>query len=375
MGKRRKGKRNIFWKSGSWYGRKKIAGKDHKFSLRTDDEGVAKERLKAEIASLIARTLYSEGRTTWDDAAVNWRREYVRDRDISDRTVTRYLCSLRQMEPWLLGRFVDRGQTIRSNGIDAALVSEIVAGRRAKDATTATIKRDLVAMASVLTYCQQEGLRSDNPALDRLRLLVERRDPIVLPDAADIEHVIARLPGMLAALTRAARATGCRQAELVNARRANLNHERKELTVIGKGNKLRVIDLAPFGGYDLLRALPAYVGSPYLFWHGKGEPYRNLSSRFAAIVKQVAKCGVAQSVEHRAVNALVGGSSPPAAANFRPFRFHHLRHLHAVEWLRAGYSIYDLQQRLGHASITTTEGYLKFLTPDQVRAAKMARSA
>ncbi len=48
-----------------------------------------------------------------------------------------------------------------------------------------------------------------------------------------------------------------------------------------------------------------------------------------------------------------------------------LRHLHAVEWLRSGRSIYDLQKRLGHSSIKTTEGYLAYLTPDEERTVKL----
>jgi integrase len=36
---------------------------------------------------------------------------------------------------------------------------------------------------------------------------------------------------------------------------------------------------------------------------------------------------------------------------FRRFRFHDLRHLHAVQWLQSGRSIYSLQQRLGHTSL------------------------
>jgi integrase/recombinase XerD len=55
-------------------------------------------------------------------------------------------------------------------------------------------------------------------------------------------------------------------------------------------------------------------------------------------------------------------------ADFRPFRFHDMRHRHAVDWLKAGRSIYDLQQRLGHTSIRTTEIYLTFLTPEEKRA-------
>ena len=74
----------------------------------------------------------------------------------------------------------------------------------------------------------------------------------------------------------------------------------------------------------------------------RGRRYHNLSSRIAAIGK---RAGV-------------------------QFRRHDLRHRFAVDYLRAGGSIYDLQQILGHASIRTTEDYLRFLTPDEQRTAK-----
>jgi integrase/recombinase XerD len=34
-----------------------------------------------------------------------------------------------------------------------------------------------------------------------------------------------------------------------------------------------------------------------------------------------------------------------SSKDFRPFPFHDLRHLHAVNWLKDGRSIYDLQKR------------------------------
>jgi hypothetical protein len=41
-----------------------------------------------------------------------------------------------------------------------------------------------------------------------------------------------------------------------------------------------------------------------------------------------------------------------------------------VQWLKDGGSIYDLQARLDHSSIKTTEIYLKYLTPEKGRVAK-----
>lgn len=101
-----------------------------------------------------------------------------------------------------------------------------------------------------------------------------------------------------------------------------------------------------------MRSLPAYVGWRLLFWHGAGEGYKNFASQFADIIRRTAKWTAANGVD------------------FRPFRFHDLRHLHAVNWLKDGRSIYTLQQRLGHSSIKVTELYLDFLTADEVLAAK-----
>jgi integrase/recombinase XerD len=55
---------------------------------------------------------------------------------------------------------------------------------------------------------------------------------------------------------------------------------------------------------------------------------------------------------------------------FRGFRFHDLRHRHAVDWLKAGRSIYDLQKRLGHSSVKTTEMYCAYLTSEEERIVK-----
>ena len=142
--------------------------------------------------------------------------------------------------------------------------------------------------------------------------------------------------------------------------------------------KLRVLGLDYGGGYDLLRALPAFVGSKWLFWHSDGQPYRNLSSRFAMMVQNVfltaydAKHGTTAK-DRRPLQELVQAQRNRdwMDIGFRTFRFHDLRHLHAVEYVRAGGSLYDLQDRLGHESITTTEGYRKFFYPGGMTRGKV----
>lgn len=365
--------RHCFWKGDVLWGRQTIKGQKRRWSLRTDNPKIAGQRVEEDRERNLAAAYYGDSRVTWEDAVIGWAQNHIPNRGIGPNAAKRYAVSLKQVEPWLRGRYQDE--------VDAGVIGQIVNGRRKDDITTATLSRDLVAVGSVLSWCQGEGLRPDNPALDRLRLLKERRDPIILPEAAHVEMVIRRAPGMVAALIQAARLTGCRLDELVRAERRHLHHDRRELTVIGKRNKQRTIGLDYGGAYELLAGLPAHLGSRWLFWHGAGQPYKNLSSRFAAITR--AEFLAAYDAKH----GTTAKTRPPLETllsellsadwvdvGFRPFRFHDLRHLHAVEYVRDGHSIYDLQQRLGHRSITTTEQYREFFTPEEWREAQYQRT-
>lgn len=350
--RRRKAPPNTEWRGDQLYGRKRIRGRLHRWTLRTSDVEVARERVKADIEKLNRAAFYaSEQHARYDDVVASWAELHI-THEVGPTTARRYAVSLRQLEPMLRGLYLDQ--------VDAEKVKQIVELRRAAGVSNATIRRDLTALASVLNFAEVD----DNVALDRLRRVKERRDPIVLPDEAHILRVIGRAPGRLPELIHAAWKTGCRLEELVLAERSKLDHARRQLTVRGKGNKVRVIDLDFGGAYEILRKLPPMLGCRWLFWHHAGQPYQNLSSRFAALVR--AELRVAEK------QAEAAGHAEP---DFRLFRFHDLRHRHAVDWLKAGRSIYDLQQRLGHASIKTTEIYLKYLTPEEARATKYPGSA
>jgi integrase/recombinase XerD len=97
------------------------------------------------------------------------------------------------------------------------------------------------------------------------------------------------------------------------------------------------------------------LGSPYVCWHGTGDRYLNVSSRFGAIFKAAQR------------KARIERQPIP-----RRFRFHDLRHWYAVDFLRRGGSIYRLQQLLRHSSIKTTEIYLRYLTPEEAERSKIA---
>lgn len=345
--RRRKAPKNTEWRGDTLHGRTRIKGKLHRWSLRTGDVDFAKQAVAEDIARLKAAVFHSDTRVKYADLAAAWAERHILH-DVGARTAHRYAVSLKQLEPHLIELFVDE--------IVDTKVKEIVDKRRAAGVSTATIRRDLTALGSVLDY----GEITPNPARARSAKLRERRDPIVLPELAHVDRVIARAPAMLGAIAAAALATGCRQEELVTAERPRLDHTHKQLTVIGKGNKLRVIALNA-AAYDVLRALPTRLNCKWLFWQesagadGKPTvgPLRDVAGRFAKLVKATAK------------------AARKAGADFRPMTFHHLRHRYAVDFLkRRDGTIYDLQQQLGHTSVATTEIYLKYLTAEEARAAK-----
>jgi integrase/recombinase XerD len=346
MRKQSKAPRGCFWRGDTLFGRTRIKGRLVRWSLQTSDPRVAAKRWKAGKDRAIA-DVHGDAKRGFVEVMELWAAE-IKKR-VSRNTAKRYACSLDQMMPWLDGKSLA--------DIDSRLVAEIVRARRVADVKDATIKRDLVALSSVINYAIDETWRDDNPVLPRMRRIKERRDPIVLPNRVHLDLLIARCPGMIADVVRAAIATGARQDELLKARRDQIDHDRRQLTVVGKGNKVRAIALDPYDGYELLRSLPAFARSPLLFWHSGGEDYKNFSSQFAAIVARTAAWARENGID------------------FRPFRFHDLRHYHAVTWLKDGGSIYDLQARLGHTSIKTTEMYLKYLTPDEERIAKGVTAA
>ncbi|WP_162596326.1 tyrosine-type recombinase/integrase [Methylobacterium sp. 17Sr1-1] len=290
---------------------------------------------------------------------------------IGQRTFERYTNSIDIVADFLAGLHVDE--------VSDETIAEIVRARRAVGVTTATIRRDLTALSSVLGYAVDEKWRKGNPALEamRSRRMKERRDPIVLPEDRDIERVIARAPGNFKLLIRAALLTGCRQDELVTLERRHVDMNRRAISVRGKGNKRREVSLTD-EAVALFASIPVNLATRAVFWHpgAKGRigdrareepepgPFINPATRFSLYTRSIA----AAEAEEIAKAAKSGKKLEPT---FRRFRFHDLRHRFAVDYLRSGRGgIYTLQQEMGHTSIKVTELYLSFLTPEEQARAK-----
>lgn len=336
--------KGTYKRNGIYWARFKVRGHEYRESLRTRSEAVAERRLKTLRQEIEDRVYFGASEAiSWPQAVVAWD-EAIKRTKKRPGTIARYLVSLGQLRRWLDPCDVQK--------IDLALLREIVKQRRKAGAGNATIRRDLTAVSSVLDHAIDEGWIEENPArmFDRHRLK-ESRDPIVLPQPESIAAVLA-VGSRFTDMADLARETGMREEEIASLHHSQIDRDRMAISLVHtKGRRAREVPVT-VRAMEIIDRQPQFLRSPFVFWRGAGERFINVASQFHATVKRVAQKAAQQDVK------------------LRRFRFHDLRHLFAVEYLREGRgSLYELQQILGHASVKTTEIYLDHLTPEEKRIA------
>lgn len=338
--------KNLYLRAGIYWARFKVGGVEHRESLRTRSERVAVKRLAAMIEEVGDRTVYGiAGPVGWPDAVVSWNGS-IGD-SLGEKTFKRYAVSLRQLRGFLDDKAVQE--------VNADLLKEIIKARKRLGVKNATIRRDLTALSSVLNHAVDEGWVADNAALalNRRRIVPEKIVRIALPSEEVLAEMLPRLPERIRDMVEFARVTGLRLTEVTSLKHSAVKAPDGVITVEqGKGDKARAIPLRP-QAIAIMARQPRYIGKPLVFWKGQGEAFKDVSSRIGGYMRRAAQKAAQQK------------------RDFQPFSFHDMRHLFAVEYLRNRLgSVYDLQAELGHDSITTTERYLAFLTPDEAKAAR-----
>lgn len=333
---------NLYRRGKTWWVRVQVRGKEIRRSLRTKSRAEAVARLGDWLRDINQPAHTGKVRALWQQAVLCYLTEFMPG-NVGGNTQIRYRVSLRQVDEFLSGSYVDT--------IDEVKISEVIIKRRLEhEASNATIRRDLTAIGHVLRAAKAKGWCMQNAAATYDRELIkELRDPITLPTDAEVDAAIACVPPMMGYMMRAAEKSGMRQNEIVTLEHGQLvslpNGTRQIRLIKTKTRRPRTIRLeGPLLGElsSVLESIPTYLNGKFFFWHGEGNAYRNFASNYAA-----------QKNAHEFT-----------------FRFHDLRHKFAVDYLRLGGNIYDLQRIMGHSSIKTTELYLLHLDPEERRIAE-----
>lgn len=203
-------------------------------------------------------------------------------------------------------------------------------------------KRDIAALAAEKVELPKVPMRQIEilEESDLLRLL---EAPTLLRGASDGQegHTLRALRDR--AILETLFSTGLRVSELCSLGRY-LNFNRGELTVRGKGGKLRVVFLAP-------RAVKAV--KDYLAKRKDADEALFVSLSVARPGKEPKVLG---RIIPRAVQRLVVHYAKAAGITGR-ITPHGLRHLFATDLLRNGADLRSVQEMLGHASVSTTQVY------------------
>ena len=203
----------------------------------------------------------------------------------------------------------------------------------------------VAALKAFFKFAESEKHLSANPAANLSMPKRAKRLPKDL-SAAEIESIlqppVEATPEALCdhAVLELAYASGLRLAELRNLRLEQLHLDQGFATVIGKGNKERVVPV----GRSAITALQNYlnVGRPalltkkssgHVFLTNRGTGFAHVTL-WGRIKRRIRRAGITRNV------------TP-----------HMLRHSFATHLLEHGADLRVIQELLGHASIATTEIY------------------
>jgi integrase/recombinase XerC len=289
----------------------------------------------------------------WDDASEKWARHLRAEKGRSEHTVRAYLGDLRALRTAALERGVERPEDLKLSDLRAWLADQTGGG----SARTSVARR----AASARAFCRwatRDGVMTSDPSIrlgspKRLQTLpgvLTASDAGELMDVAaiasdDDDPVHVRNKAMLELLY----ASGIRVGELTGLDVDDVDLSERTMRVLGKGNKERVV---PFG-------VPARDAVREWLAHGRARLVRDVSGPALFLGAK------GRRVDQRQVRDVVHDllRHVPQAPDMGP---HGLRHSAATHLLEGGADLREVQEILGHASLTTTQIYTHVST-DRLR--------
>jgi len=283
------------------------------------------------------------------DRAVNaWFVHLMTERQLAAHTVEAYRRDLSQFLGFLGSHFGAAPALETLLTLSARDVRAFLAARRAQDVGSRSLSRTLSALRMFYRFLERRGLGKNDAirAVTLPKLPHSVPKPLTAPKATALmvgagiaqpdatEWTLARDTAVLTLLY----GSGLRISEALSLRVKEAPIKGRDmLRVNGKGNKTRVVPVLPITRQSIenyLKLCPAKLGpDDPLFIGARGK---QLSPRIIQL--RMAKA--------RAALGLPETATP-----------HALRHSFATHLLGAGADLRAIQELLGHASLSTTQGY------------------
>ena len=204
-----------------------------------------------------------------------------------------------------------------------------------------SVAHDLYALSSFFKYLIKQGELSDNPCSLIKAPKVKRHLPKILT-LNEIDVLLDYEPKDVfeqrdSAIAELLFSSGLRVSELVGLDLKDLNYETKEIRVLGKGSKYRIVPV----GEKALDKISNYLKIRDEFKPSEDALFLNKYGR------RLTTRAVEQNLDKLSVKAGVQTHLNP----------HKLRHSFATELLQGGADLRSVQEMLGHASLAATQVY------------------
>lgn len=266
---------------------------------------------------------------------------YLRfEKRCSTHTLTSYAADLKQFQAYLSGMF---SITDADQVADIHIRSWLVQLKETK-LKERSLSRKMSSLKSFFRHLNEQGLMEKNPAL-RIRLpKPPKRLPVFLEEQ-QTEHLLedARFAAGFEGFTESLiiellYQTGMRRAELIQLRETDVEYARKQLRILGKGNKERLVPL----NTSILIDIQAYVQEKRKIFTEANKFLLSLKSG-----KQLYPQYVYRVVQKYLKELTTLSKKSP----------HVMRHTFATQLLNNGAELNAIKELLGHSSLAATQVY------------------
>ncbi len=265
--------------------------------------------------------------------------EYIQqEKRYSPNTITSYRKDLEDFLSFLM----DREGMEELQKAEKKMVRNFIVFLGEKGLTKRSINRKISTLKSFYAFLQRISLISVSPVegLSTIKFYPEKQIPFSKEEMQDLSVILDS--GEVELLDRliieVLYQTGMRRAELCNLLLENVHFYRNEITVIGKGNKQRIVPISPV----LMQELKVY-NDEYR------KPNPDVDLYFFVTPK-------GKKITEKFVYLLV--TRYLSAVSSKKKRSPHiLRHSFATHILNNGAEISKVKKMMGHASLSSTQVY------------------
>ncbi len=273
----------------------------------------------------------------WNKISERYRRYIALEKRLSENTVDAYMRDLEEF-----AHFIIRAFDVAPEGVEQRMIERFMEWLYSKQRSSASQARRLSGVKSFYNFLLFEDKVEQLPT----EFVSSPKPQRLLPDTLSISEIDAMLATFDITTSKGCRdsaivevlySCGLRVSELTSLRIDNLFFGEGVIRITGKGDKQRIVPISSAARDKIQLYMefrrPKSASEAVVFLNNRGEPLTRVMV-FNIIKRAAREAGVD-----------------------KPISPHTLRHSYATHMLEGGANIRQVQELLGHESISTTEVY------------------